>query len=342
MAKKKLTVDEVLATPAPAVEAVAPQEPVNTSVTTEEADLSGVDDATNRIIQGMKDEGLTYAQAYQKYYPKPVMNTPAIDSTRKLQKAALIADMIRLATEGVGAFAGSNISRRDSSQAQSALAQRLANEYNQYNKNLQEWQTKGVDAAMKDVQLRSDLYGRMLSNAPKKRTTVQDNAWDKEKFSKQQAQTKEIADENREAANQRSKNSIAAANTRAAATRDNSKKDNYVSVVFADNSGSASIPKDKEKSFYNAAYQAMLNDPAFAQAGNRDAKEIERINNDFSFEGKSAKIKVYVDQYIHESPKALELLKSNAVEFNRKPAQSGNAAPWLKKTNTNKAPWVIR
>lgn len=297
----------------------APAFPVNTSTSTETVDVSGVQDATNKIIQSMRNEGLTYAQAYEKYNPKPGVNQSGIQNTQKLQKAAVIADMIRLATEGVGAFAGANVPRRDSSQVQGALAQRLLQQYAEYDKNLKEWKAKGVDAAMKDVQLANKLYERNLAAAPRTRTTVQDNAWDRQKHKEDkdvQIQGIKAADKRAAAANA---TRIQAANISKEGKNDDEK--GLTTIVFGDNSGSAKIPKAAEKSFYNAAYQAMLNDPAYKA----DGKDIDRIKNDLSFEGQAGKIKVYVDQNIHKSPVALKLLQGNAAEFNRAPAPT--AAP---------------
>jgi hypothetical protein len=368
MGATRLTVQDVLSTPAPAVaatdpvtqqtvQAIAP--PVNTSTSVESVDVSGVQDATNNIINSMREQGLTYAQAFEKYHAKPQLNQTGVDNTRKLQKAAVIADMIRLATEGVGAFAGANVQRRDSSQVQGQLANRLLQQYAEYNKNMQDWNTKGVDAAMKDVQLANKLYDRNLAAAPKTRTTTQDNAWDRAKH----AEDKDVAREGITAANSRNSESIQAANKRAAAANaarlqaaqiakdaKNDEEKGLTTIVFGDNSGKAKISKAAEKSFYNAAYQAMLSDPTFKSTGNATAKEIEQINNDLSFEGKASKIRVYVDQHLHESPKALQLLQSNATSFERNVApeqpqtrQSSGAgvAPWLQpKAQTKKAPWL--
>lgn len=335
---------EIPANPAPAV-------PVNTSTSTETVDVSGVQDVTNQIIRALRNEGLMYAQAYEKYNPKPTVDKSGMQNTQKLQKAAVIADMIRLATEGVGAFAGANVQRRDSN-VQGALAQRLLQQYAEYDKNLKEWSAKGVDAAMKDVQLANKLYERNLAAAPRTRTTVQDNAWDRKKHE----EDKEVQREGIQAANTRNRESINAANSRAAASNatriqaaniskegKNDDEKGLTTIVFGDNSGSAKISKAAEKSFYNAAYQAMLNDPAYKA----DGKDIERIKNDLSFEGQAGKIKVYVDQNIHKSPVALKLLEGNATEFNRAPAPAAapqqpsgaGVAPWLQ-PKTKKAPWL--
>lgn len=337
----RLTVDDVLA---PQPEQPVQPIPVNTSTSTETVDVSGVQDATNNIIQSMRNEGLTYAQAYEKYNPKPTANQSGMQNTQKLQKAAVIADMIRLATEGAGAFAGANVQRRDTN-VQGALAQRLLQQYAEYDKNLRDWNAKGVDAAMKDVQLANKLYERNLAAAPKTRTTVQDNAWDRKKHE----EDKEVQREGIKAADKRAANAnatrIQAANISKEGKNDDEK--GLTTIVFGDNSGSAKISKAAEKSFYNAAYQAMLNDPAYKA----DGKDIQRITNDLSFEGQAGKIKVYVDQNIHKSPVALKLLEGNATEFNRpgvsapapKQAQkqtSGTAvAPWLQ-PKTKKAPWL--
>lgn len=338
-----LTIDEVLNTPAQATdpvdqvtqEIVTPTDiPVNTSTSTETVDVTGVQDATNKIIQSMRNEGLTYAQAYEKYNPKPQADKSGMQNTQKLQKAAVIADMIRLATEGVGAFAGANVQRRDSSQVQGALAQRLLQQYAEYDKNLKEWNAKGVDAAMKDVQLANKLYERNLAAAPKTRTTVQDNAWDRQKHE----EDKSVQREGIQAANTRNRESINAANSRAAASNatriqaanisKEGKTDDekgLTTIVFGDNSGSAKISKGAAEQFYNAAYRVILNDPAFRTRKMNTTDQIDLIERDTSLEGQASKIKVYVDQYLHESPKAIELLKSHATEFNRAPAPA--AAP---------------
>lgn len=319
----RLTLEDIISTPPeqpvqPTQQATQqPVEPVNTSTSTESVDVSGVQDRTNQMIQAMRNEGLTYAQAFEKYNPKPVQSK-GIQNTQKLQKAAVIADMIRLATEGAGAFAGADV-QKNTTNTQGMLAQRLLQQYAEYNKNLQDWQAKGVDAAAKDVQLANKLYERNLAAAPRTRTTVQDNAWDRQKHKEDkdvQIQGIKAADKRAAAANA---TRIQAANISKEGKNDDEK--GLTTIVFGDNSGSAKIPKAAEKSFYNAAYQAMLNDPAYKA----DGKDIERIKNDLSFEGQAGKIKVYVDQNIHKSPVALKLLQGNAAEFNRAPAPT--AAP---------------
>lgn len=349
----RLTIDDII-TPLPESQEnpgqsanPAPAVPVNTSTSTETVDVSGVQEATNKIMRSLREEGLGYAQAYEKYNPKPQVDKSGMQNTQKLQKAAVIADMIRLATEGVGAFAGANVQRRDSN-VQGALAQRLLQQYAEYDKNLKEWNAKGVDAAMKDVQLANKLYERNLAAAPKTRTTVQDNAWDRQKHKEDkdvQIQGIKAADKRAAAANA---TRIQAANISKQGKTDDEK--GLTTIVFGDNSGSAKIPKAAEKSFYNAAYQAMLNDPAYKA----DGKDIERIKNDLSFEGQAGKIKVYVDQNIHKSPVALKLLEGNAAEFNRSQATTAapsgttaapqrpsgaGVAPWLQ-PKTKKAPWL--
>lgn len=323
----RLTLEDVISTPPeqpvqPTQQATQqPVEPVNTSTSTESVDVSGVQDRTNQMIQAMRNEGLTYAQAFEKYNPKPVQSK-GIQNTQKLQKAAVIADMIRLATEGAGAFAGADV-QKNTTNTQGMLAQRLLQQYAEYNKNLQDWQAKGVDAAAKDVQLANKLYERNLAAAPKTRTTVQDNAWDRKKHEEDTKAANKRAEDANRAANQRAAQSNATRIQAAQIAKEGRGDDEkgLTTIVLGDNSGSAKISKAAEKSFYNAAYQVMLNDPAFMNVGNATSKELQKINDDVSFEGKAAKIRVYVDQHLHESPKALELLQSNAVEFNRNTPQ---------------------
>lgn len=311
---------------------------VNTSVTTEQVDADQVQELTSNIIKAMREQGLTYSQAYEKYYPRPTLNKEGVDHTQKLQKAAVIADMIRLATEGVGAFAGANINRRDSSALHNQLAARLMQQYAEYSKNMQDWQTKGVDAAMKDIQAANELYNRNLSAAPRTRTTVQDNAWDREKHRDDKMQQDKKLKQDKELAANANATRLRAANIAQEGKKNDPEK--VTQIVFSDNSGYASIPKEREKSFYNAAYQAMLSDSTFRKSGNTDAKMIESINNDYSFEGKAAKIRIYVDQYIHQSPQALELLKSNSIEFNHRGAPQ--TAPWAANPagSDKTAPWA--
>lgn len=317
----------------------------NTSTTTETTDTSGVQDATMKMVQAMQNEGLTYSQAFEKFYPKPVRNTATEEDLRRRQKLALFSDMFRLATEGVGAFKGASIQKRDQSQPYAGLAGKLAQEYATYSAGLNEWQKKGVDAVMNDIKNANELYSKNLANAPKTRVTTEDKRWDREKFQTQQAfdekklkQDKDLADKDRKAANYRA--SVSAGTHEPKQTQ----------IIFADNNGTALIDNKKVDSLYNSAYQAMLNDPTFMNSGNRDAKQIEAINNDYSFEGKAAKIKVYVDQHSHESPSALELIKKNAVSYTRadaapqstQSAPASPAAPWLvvPTPTSNTAPWL--
>jgi len=296
-----------------------PQEPVNTSVTTETTDLEPI----NKVLQAMQAEGLTYGQAFDKYYPKPTRNTANEQTIRKQQKLAIFSDMLRLVTEGVGAAGGATIAQRDQRNPYAGLQARLMQEYSTYAKNMQDWQSKGVDAAMKDLQMRSDMY----RNAPKTRTTVQNNDWDKAKFTEGQnlekdkmKQAREIADKDREAANQR-----AAAS--AAASAEN-KDPKVTQLTFADGNGTAVIPNNAYKGLMSAAFQAMMSDPNFKS----NSKEIEVINNDYSFEGKTSKIQAYVEQHAHESPAAQNLIRNNAQQYTR---STGVLAPSFEK---NKEP----
>lgn len=318
----------------------------NTSVTTETTDVSGVQDATMKMVKAMQDEGLTYSQAFEKFYPQPTRNTNTEADIRRRQKLATFSDMLRLAAEGIGAAKGATVQRRDQSQPHAGLAAKLAQEYATYSANLNEWQKKGVEAVMKDIQTAQDLHAKNLANAPKTRRTVEDNQWDREKFETQQAfdekklaQDKALADKDRAAANYRA--SVSAGGS----------QPKQIEIVFADNNGTAVIDDRAADSLYNAAYRAMLDDPSFMNSGNKDAKQIEAINNDYTPEGKASKIKVYVDQHAHESPKALELIRDKSVKYTRsdKPSQDkqatgGGKAPWLvvpePKQKSNKAPWV--
>lgn len=282
---------------------------VNTSTTTETVDLSGVNDRTNQIIKSMQDEGLTYAQAYQKYNPKPVQDVDLAAQTRKAQKYALFSDMLRLTMEGIGASKGATVNRRDQSQPYSYLHNKLATELATYQKNLTEWQAKGVEAVMKDVQMRNDLYTKGLSTAPRTRTTVENKEWDRKRFEIEQAQKdkelkqrKEIADADRNAANFRDQN--------------NDKTEKFVDVPFVDNKGGYTLPKESATNILVATYEAMLQDPEFIQVKGSPA-EIEKTLSDYDGSAKAERMRNFAIRNAHLSPKAQELLRKNAQSYSR-------------------------
>jgi len=291
-----------------------------TSVTTEKPDYAPV----NEMLKAMQEQGMGFTQAFERFYPKPQANTANEDLIRKQQKTALFADMLRLVTEGVGASKGANVQQRDQRNPYATLQAKLAQEHTLYAKNISDWQAKGVDAAMKDVQFRADAY----KNAPKVKTTVANNDWERSKFERTQKQRElEMANANKQKALDRA-NSTNNANISANGKTPPDPKETQ--LTFADNNGTAVIANNAHEGLMSAAYQALLNDPAYA--GKVDAKEIEAIKNDFSFEGKKAKIRAYVEQHAHESPAAQELIKANARSYTRtsvKPqgAQSGQAVP---------------
>lgn len=298
--------------PANTLEAGINNKAVNTSTTTESVDFSGVNDRTNQIIKAMQDEGLTYAQAYQKFNPKPVRDVDLAAQTRKAQKYALFSDMLRLTMEGVGASKGATVNRRDQSQPYSYLHNKLATELATYQKNLTEWQAKGVEAVMKDVQMRNDIYSKNLANAPKTRTTVENKEWDRQRFEieqstkeKEMKQRKEIADADRNAANFRDQNNDKS-----------DKTEKYVEVPFVDNKGGYTLPKESATNILVATYEAMLQDPEFIRAKGSPA-DIEKTLSDYDGSTKAERMRNFAIRNAHLSPKAQELLRKNSQSYSR-------------------------
>jgi len=315
-------------TPAPVVPAIQQKqmtggidnEATNTKVTS--TDTSGVQDQTLQMLKAMKDQGLTYSQAFDKYYPKPTANTASEDLIRKQQKTALFADALRLVTDTVGAAKGATVYQRDQTKPYAALQNRLMQEHALFANNMADWQSKGVDSAMKGVSLSNDLYKANLQNAPK--TTIENNQWNRKKFEQEQQALKDKqANDNKQKELDR-KNHITTANIAHAGSGANDPK--VTQLVFADNNGVAVVPNHKYEGLMSAAYQAMLTDPNYK--GKIDSREIEAITNDYSFEGKKAKVREYVQQHAHESPAAQEIIKGNSDRYTRNnvaaPAQTNN------------------
>lgn len=287
----------------------------NTSVTTETTDVSGVQDATMKMVKAMQDEGLTYSQAFEKFYPQPTRNTNTEADIRRRQKLATFSDMLRLAAEGIGAAKGATVQRRDQSQPHAGLAAKLAQEYATYSANLNEWQKKGVEAVMKDIQTAQDLHAKNLANAPKTRRTVEDNQWDREKFETQQAfdekklaQDKELADKDR-----------GAANYRASVSAGGSQEPKTILIPFPDNNGAYEINKDSRKEILVSAYQAMLDDPVFVKERGAPA-DIEKMLNDYDGDTRAERMANFAIKNMHISPKAQALIRDNSVKYTRSDA----------------------
>jgi hypothetical protein len=234
----------------------------NTTVTKETADYEPIND----MLKAMQDQGMTYGQAFERYYPKPTANTGGEELIRKQQKTALFADMMRLVTEGVGANKGATVTQRDQRNPYTALQAKLAQEYAQYAKNMTDWQAKGVDVAMKDMQMRADLY----KTAPKTKTTQEDKSWDRSKFDQEQQAGKDkmLNDNKQKALDRANARKIAAGHD--ATTRENKdpKTVEYIlnATVHDTNSGrnlpsrvTYSVPKSAEKSVVGNIYNEMVN-----------------------------------------------------------------------------------
>jgi hypothetical protein len=296
-------------------------------------DVSGVQAQTVDMLKAMKEQGLTFADAFKRFYPQPTQNTDREKEIRRQQKAALFADALRLVAEGWGASKGGKVNVRDQRSPYASLQARLQQEYATYAKNLNDWQSKGVDAMMKDVQMGSDIYGKNLSNAPK--TTVENNQWDRQKFEKEQ---KFKADE---AAKQRNLTASEGAKNRANSTRNaeiahSAIGDKDKNPVYTSPDGDITLDKNAASSTLNQAFTLMKADPTKGQA----AKDYEKnLLANFALDSEIYKQKLsdYIEGNWHLYPEAAKYMNSKAIKSTyggatTATAPTTTAAPPAKKT----------
>lgn len=294
-------------------------EATNTKVTT--TDVSGVQAQTVDMLKAMKEQGLTFADAFKRFYPQPIQNTDREKEIRRQQKAALFADALRLVAEGWGASKGGKVNVRDQRSPYANLQARLQQEYATYTKNLTDWQSKGVDAMMKDVQMGSDIYGKNLANAPK--TTVENNQWDRTKF--QQEQKFKAA----EAVKQRNLTASEGAKNRANSTHNAEIAHDAAggkNPIYTSPDGDITLDKNAASSTVNQAFTLMKADPAKGQ----EAKAYENnilANYALNSEIYKQKLSDYIEGNWHQYPKAAEYMRSKAISSTYK----GAASPPAKK-----------
>lgn len=290
----------------------------NTKVTT--TDVSGVQAQTMNMLKAMKDQGLTFADAFKRFYPQPTQNTDREKSIRAQQKAALFADALRLVAEGWGAKKGANVNVRDQRNPYASLQARLQQEYATYAKNMNDWRTKGVDAVMKDVQMGSDLYGKNLANAPK--TTTETNDWNRQKFEEEQKRKSDEAAKARQfTASENAKNRANATQNAQIAHSNTQDKD----PVYTSPNGDITIAKNAASSTLNQAFTLMKADPAKGQ----EAKDYEKnilANYALNSEIYKQKLSDYIEGTWHQYPDAAKYMQSKAKSSTYREAASP-AAP---------------